>query len=268
MFNLVKMDIRRLFKSRNFYIMLAVTAGLLMMMVCLVAMVADPETMDAMQAQGAEITEEDMEMSRQIHNMSSLDFIHECLSSGFLLIITGIGMSIRASGDFSSGYIKNICFARPRRRDYVISKILTAGVYSAAVTAAGIVFSLTASLLFGLHPDASPILSVLQYAFWHWLPNWAVGVMALFLAALTRSSVLGITLSVLCGGGVIAELVALVCQRLQWPALEQYLLSSLIRSQTVPLPGARQMAMILACSIGWAAVYTAGSLLSMEKRDI
>ena len=52
MFNLVKMDIRRLLKSRNFYIVLAVTAGLLMMLVCLVSSVAAPETMDAMQAQG------------------------------------------------------------------------------------------------------------------------------------------------------------------------------------------------------------------------
>ena len=268
MFNLVKMDIRRLFKSRNFYIMLAVTAGLLMMLVCLVAMVADPENMDALQAQGAEITEEDLEMSQQIHNMSSLDFIHECLRSGFLLIITGIGMSIQVSGDFSSGYIKNICFARPRRRDYVISKILMAGVYSAAITVAGIVFALASSFLFGLRPAASPILSVLQYAFWRWLPCWAVGLMALSLAALTRSSVLGITLSVLSGGGVIAELVALLCQRLHWPALEQYLLSYLARYQQVPLPETQQMAMILGCSIGWAVVYTIGSLLSMEKRDI
>ena len=105
-------------------------------------------------------------MSQQIHNMPSLDFIHECLSSGFLLIITGIGMSIQVSGDFSSGYIKNICFARPRRRDYVISKILLAGVYSAAITAAGIVFALVSPVFFGLRPAASPILSILQYAFW------------------------------------------------------------------------------------------------------
>lgn len=268
MFNLVKIDIRRLLKSRNFYIMLAVTAGLLMMLVCLVSAVADPETMDAMQAQGAEVTAYDLEMSQQIHNMPSLDFIHECLSSGFLLIITGIGMSIQVSGDFSSGYIKNICFARPRRRDYVISKILLAGVYSAAITAAGIVFALVSPVFFGLRPVASPILSILQYAFWRWLPSWAVGLMALSLAALTRSSVLGITLSVLSGGGVIAELTALICQRFHWPALEQYLLGSLARSQPIPLPGPQQMAMILGCSIGWAAVYTIGSLLSMEKRDI
>lgn len=268
MINLVKMDVQRLIRSRNFYIILAVTAGLLMMLVCLVATVADPETMEAMQAQGADITGDDLEMSQHIHNMSSLDFVHECLSSGFLLIITGIGISIHVSGDFSSGYIKNICFARPRRRDYVISKILLAGVYSAAVTAVGVVFALVSSGLFGLHPVASPILSILQYTFWRWLPSWAVGLMALSLAAMTRSSVLGITLAVLSGGGVIAELVSLVCQRLHWPALEQYLLSSLARMQRIPLPDARQMTLILGCSIGWAAVYTVVSLLSMEKRDI
>ena len=165
-------------------------------------------------------------------------------------------------------HLKNICFARPRRRDYVISKILLAGVYSAAITAAGIVFALVSPVFFGLRPAASPILSILQYAFWRWLPSWAVGLMALSLAALTRSSVLGITLSVLSGGGVIAELTALICQRFHWPALEQYLLGSLARSQPIPLPGPQQMAMILGCSIGWAAVYTIGSLLSMEKRDI
>ena len=268
MFNLVKMDIRRLFRSRNFYIMLAVTAGLIVMLVCLVATVADPGTIDAMQAQGAEITEEDLGLSQQIQSMTMLDFVHECLSSGFLLIITGIGMSVQVSGDFSSGYIRNICFARPCRWDYVFSKILLAGVYSGLITITGILFAMAAPALFGLHPAASPVLSLLRYAFWRWLPSWAVGLMALSLAALTRNSVLGITLSVLSGGGVTAELAALVCRSLHWPALERYLLGFLARSQSEPLPGAQQMTMILGCSIGWAAVYTIGSLLSMETRDI
>lgn len=268
MLSLLKMDVLRLVKSRSFYIILGVTAALIVSLVLMVAGISDPEVIDAMAAQGAEIDLEDQQTLEYIKSMDQLAFVHETLGSGFLLVIAGIGMTLFAGGDFSSGYIKNICFARPRRRDYVISKILLAGVYSAAITVAGVVFALASSFLFGLHPTASPILSMLQYIFWRWLPSWAVGLMALSLASLTRSSVLGITLSVLSGGGVIAELAALVCQRLRWPALEQYLLSYLARSQSVPLPGAQQMAMILGCSIGWAVVYVAGSLLSMERRDI
>ena len=41
---------------------------------------------------------------------------------------------------------------------------------SAAITAAGIVFALVSPVFFGLRPAASPILSILQYAFWRWLP--------------------------------------------------------------------------------------------------
>lgn len=266
MFNLVKMDIRRLFKSRNFYIMLAVTAGLLMMLVCLAAMVSDPENMDAMQAQGAEITEYDREMSQQIHNMSSLDFIHECLSSGFLLIITGIGMSIQVSVDFSSGYIKNICFARPRRWDYVLSKLLLAGVYSGLLTALGVLLSLLSPRLVGLRLAAAPLSQLTGYAVLMWLPCWAFSLMALTLVLLTRSSTLGIILSLVSGGDLTVILAGALCGRLGLPPVEQYFLSSVVRDLCAPQTGAA--ALILACAAGWSVLYAAVSLAAIKNQDI
>lgn len=268
MFNLVKMDIRRLFKSRNFYIMLAVTAGLLMMLVCLAAMVSDPENMDAMQAQGAEITEYDREMSQQIHNMSSLDFIHECLSSGFLLIITGIGVTLFVSGDFTSGFVKNICCAQPRRADYVLSKALAAGVYSGIITLLGTLMILLAPYLYGMRPVPNTIPDILRYTFWMWLPHWAFALMALALVLLTRSTTLGIILSLVAGGGLTAVLVGTLGKLLHWPPLEPYFLSSVVKGVYAPRSGVTQTGVILACTLAWAAVYGMGSLLAMEKRDI
>ena len=80
MFNLLRMDLRRLFKSRSFYIILSVTAVLLVMVTVMAYAVADPEMMDAMEAQGAEITESDRVMSEYIQNMSQLDLMHETLA--------------------------------------------------------------------------------------------------------------------------------------------------------------------------------------------
>lgn len=268
MFNLVKMDIRRLFKSRSFYILLGVTAALILGLVALVATMTDQRTLDALESQGMEVEESDREMKDEFNSMTQLDFVHECLGSGFLLMIACIGTTLFVHSDFSSGSIKNICFARPRRWEYVLSKILTAGVYSGVITLLGVLLSLVSPLLFGLHPAASPVGSILQYIFWMWLPNWAFTLMGLALALLTRSSTLGIIMAVLSGGGVTVAILRTVCAQLGWPALEQYLLSSVASNQCTPLPGAPQMAMILACSIGWAVLYAAGSLLSMEKRDI
>ncbi len=268
MFNMLYMDLRRLFKTRSFYIILGVTAALLLAVILLAAAMSNPNTLDAMQSQGADIDETDRQMSAEIRNMTQLEFMDECIGSGLLLVMVGLGMTLFAYGDFSSGYMKNICFARPRRWEYVLSKILLAGVYSGVFTIMGVLISLIGPLLFGLHPAASPIARILEYAFSHWLPCWAFGLMGLALVTLTRSSALGLVLTVLAGSGLTAQLLALACHALRWPDVWQYLLSSVVQSQCVPMLDAGQMAMILGCSAGWAAVYALGSLFAMEKRDI
>lgn len=113
MLSLLKMDVLRLVKSRSFYIILGVTAALIVSLVLMVAGISAPEVIDAMAAQGAEIDLEDQQTLKYIKSMDQLAFVHETLGSGFLLVIAGIGMTLFAGGDFSSGYIKNICFCPP-----------------------------------------------------------------------------------------------------------------------------------------------------------
>ncbi len=268
MFNLLKMDVRRLFKSRGFYILLGVTATIILAMILLVAKVSDLETLDTMQSQGIEIVAADRQQAKEIRNMSQLDIIYECFSSGILLMMIGIGVTLFVNSDFSSGYIKNICFVLPRRQDYVLSKLLLTGVYSGILTILGVLVSLVSPFLFGLRPAASPVVGILQYAFWLWLPCWAFGLMGLVLALLTRNSTLGIILAVISSVGLTVTILQSVCRQLGWPALEQYLLSSVQQFQCVPMPDTKRMFMILGCSLGWAALYTVGSLLTIKKRDI
>lgn len=269
MFNLLKLDLRRLLRTRSFYIMLCVTAALLLTMMATISAVTDPEKLDALKNTGVVVTGGSSEdMQEELRGMTRLDFVHECLGSGFLLLLTGIGVTLFVYSDFSSGFIKNLCFARPRRWEYVLSKALVAGVYSAVLTLLGVLLTLVCPVFLGIHLEASPIGGILQYAFWIWLPGWAFGLMGLALVTLTRSSTLGIILAIVSGGGLTANLLQMLCQRFDWPNLAQYLLSAVVGYQCVPAPDGSQMAMILGCSIGWAAVYAAGSLVAMEKRDI
>lgn len=269
MFHLLKIDVRRLFQSRSFYVMLAVTAALFTLMVGVMSAVTDPEKLDALENTGMVATSGSSEdMREMLRDMTQLDFAHECLGSGFLLVLTGIGVTLFVHGDFSGGYVKNICFARPRRWEYVLSKVLLAGGYSGIITVLGVLLPLGCALLFGIRLEASPIGDILGYTFWVWLPNWAFGLMGLGLVLLTRSSTLGIILAVVSGGGLTAVVLQTLCQRFGWHNLAQYLLSMVAAYQCVSAPEGGQMAMILACSIGWAALYTVGSLLAMEKQDI
>lgn len=268
MFNLFRMDCRRLLHSRSFYITAGVTAALLMALTALVAGLSNPAVMDAVQSQGAQVTESDRAMSEEIRGMSQLDFTSECLNSGFLLMTACIGAALFLYSDFQSGYIKNICFARPRRWEYVGSKILLTGVYSGILVAGSVILTILYPRLFGLHPTWSSPLSIALYTFWMWLPHWAFALLGLALVLRTRSSTLSILMGVLGGGGVITAIVRLLCQRFGWHALERYLLSQVVSEQCIPLPGSTQIAMIAACSLGWALLYTASSLLTALNRDI
>lgn len=269
MFNLLRMDLRRLFHSRSFYIVLAVTAALLVMTVAMVSAVIDQEKLDALQSTGMVVTGGDSEdMLEYLRGMNRLGFLHECLGSGFLLALACIGVTLFVNGDFSSGCVKNICFARPRRWEYVLSKIFIAGLYSAVVTILGVLVSLVCPALMGLRLEPSSFAEIIQYAFWMWLPTWAFSLLGLALVLLTRSSTLGVIMAVAAGGGLTAALLQSLCQAFGWPNLAQYLLNMVVHFQCAPMPDGSQIAMILGCFIGWGALYAAGSFLAMEKRDI
>ena len=93
----------------------------------------------------------------------------------------------------------------------------------------------------------------------------AVGIPAFLL---TRSATLGIILSLVAGGGLTAVLVGTLGKFLGWPPLEQYLLSSVVKGVYTPQSGITQVWTVLTCTVAWAVIYGAGSLLAMEKRDI
>ena len=268
MFNMLRMDLRRLFKSRSFKIILLVTAALILMVSLMAVVVSDPETLDKMGASGAELDETDRQMAEEIRSMTQLGLTPETLGGGFLLSIVGIGVTLFVTGDFSSGFVKNICCAQPCRASYVLSKALAAGVYSGIITLLGVVLILFAPYLYGMRPVPNAISDILRYLFWMWLPHWAFAMMALALVLLTRSATLGMILSLVAGSGLTAVLVGTLGKFLGWPPLEQYLLSSVVKGVYTPHSGIGQVWTVLTCTVAWAVIYGAGSLLAMEKRDI
>ncbi len=268
MYNMLRMDLRRMFRSRGFKIVLLVTAALILMVSLMIAMVSDPASMDDMSAQGADIDEYDRQMAEEMRSMTQLDLVHETLCNGFLLCVVGIGFTLFVGGDFSGGFIKNTCCAQLRRGTYVLSKVLTAGVYSGILTLWCIVLMLLAPRLFGMRPLANAVPDILQYVFWMWLPHWAFALMGLAIVLLTRSTTLGVMVSSVAGGNLTVLTLGTLNRLLHLPPFERYLLASVVNGVYTPQGGVTQAGMVLACAVGWAVVYGAVSLLAMEKRDI
>ena len=267
MFNLLRMDLRRLFKSRSFYITLCVMAVMIVLVNLMAVTMSDPEFLDAMEAGGAEISEYDRQEGELIRNFSQLQLAYECFSNGFLLLVTGVAVTVFVSQDFTSGFIKNIETVQPGRQKYVLEKGLIIGLYSGILTVLAIGLVLLSPIFMGFTPRPDPVLDILQYTFLLWLPNWAFGVMALFMVLLTRNSTLGILMSLASGLGLTAAVSQILPHLLHLPYPSPYFLSSVVR-ELLPQPFSSQIWMVVLCSAGWGLAYLAGSLLAMEKRDI
>ena len=268
MFNMLRMDLRRLLKSRSFYIVLGITALLLILVTVMARSLSDPETLAAMEEQGAEIDESDRMMSEYIRAMPPLELMHESLGSGFLLVMTGIGMTLFVNGDFSSGFIKNICCVNPRRRDYVLSKVALAGIYSGIITVLSVLLILLSPVLIHMYPVPDSISQIWRYTLWMWLPHWAFALMALALVLLTRNTTLGIILSLVSGSGLTVALVGTLGKMFRWPPLEQYFLAAVVKGVYTSESGIVPIGIVLVCVTAWTVFYGTVSLVSMEKRDI
>lgn len=266
MFNIFRMDSRRLLKSRTFYIMLAVAVAMVLFMCFMLSIMSSPEVLKAMEESGAEVDGADYQMRAYIDGMSQLTFVHECLANGCLLILAGMGMTFFAGGDFAGGYIKNICFARPGRWEYIASKVLIGGVYSGIVTVVSVLFALVLPPFFGLHPIASTIGDMAGYTFWIWLPTWAFSLMAFTMVTVTRSASLGVFMSLFCGAGFPALILGTLTETLGWPRIDKYFISSLMSVSCAPVMV--QAWTILAGVAVWSVLYIAVSLLLTKKRDI
>ena len=268
MFNLLHMDCRRLVKSRSFYITLSVVAVLIVLVNLLSVTISDPDFLDSMEAVGAEINEYDRQTSEFIRQMGQLDLAQEILGGGFLLLATGIGVTVFFSQDFTSGYVKNIGTVQPSRKRYVLEKVVFTGLYSGVLTVLSMLLTLGTPILVNFYPRPDSFLAIAQYTVFLWLPSWAFGLMALFMVLLSRNNVLGILMSLASGMGLTAALSQVLPYLLHLPSPSPYFLSSVVRDQCITYLYPSQMQMILLCSAGWGLAYFLGSLLVMEKRDI
>ena len=77
MSNMLCMDLRRLFRSRSFKVVLLVTAVLMLMVSFMAAIVSDPEMLDEMDSRGAEIEEIDRQISEEIRDMTQLELAQQ-----------------------------------------------------------------------------------------------------------------------------------------------------------------------------------------------
>ena len=127
--SMLKVDFRRMFLSRLFYILLACALLMPILMTVMMTMMdgsvsTDPQTGVETVMHGPENTWQNIGTLPGGEAMGGMDVFSMC-NINMIFMIAAVFVCLFISDDFRSGYAKNLFTVRAKKGDYVISKTLT-----------------------------------------------------------------------------------------------------------------------------------------------
>ena len=154
---MLAVDARRMFKSRLFYILLAVSLLMPVLMTVMMAMMdgsvsVDPKTGVETVMQGPENTWQNVGTLPGGEAMGGNEVFMMC-NINMMFMAVAVFVCLFISDDFRSGYAKNLFTVRAKRGEYVISKTLCGFVCGALMLIAYFVGSILGGAIAGLSFD-------------------------------------------------------------------------------------------------------------------
>ena len=155
--SMLKLDFRRMFKSKTFYILIACALVIPILMTVMMTMMdgsvsVNPQTGEESIMEGPENTWQNIGTLPGGETMGGNEIFMMCnINMMFMLVAVFICLFI--SEDFRSGFAKNLFTVRARKGDYVVSKTISGFVCGALMLIAYFVGSLLGGAISGLSFD-------------------------------------------------------------------------------------------------------------------
>ena len=187
MINLIKMDLRRLFLSKVFFITMSITALLNIVILSVIPLVTKMFMPDA---------------ETQVVQLSSV--LTNPFVIGWMIILMFVSVVSYSYADMANGYIKNIAGQISRRSDTILSKFVVIGVHNLifiAVAALSVVLGQVIGSSFGTYTiafDAQVPGGILTLVL-KWLLSMAVCSILLFFTTAVRNKTLAAIVGVIFG---------------------------------------------------------------------
>lgn len=155
--SMLKVDFKRMFKSKLFYILLACALVLPVLMTVMMAMMdgsvsVDPQTGAETVMVGPENTWQNIGTLPGGEAMGGMDVFMMC-NINMMFMAVAVFICLFISDDFRSGYAKNLFTVRAKKGEYIISKTLVGFVCGAFMLILYLIGSMLGGVIAGLSFD-------------------------------------------------------------------------------------------------------------------
>lgn len=218
MFDLLRMDLRRLARDKATYIILATFCAIMVLVCGMMALEANDALMEGAYSLGGgasltitehtEMIQDAAEAQQLLAGSSRANFFYTTFCSGgglsvFIIILS----TLFVCADFSSGFAKNIFSLRQRKAPYILSKSLTLLCALTGFLLVGGVLLEVLFRVFRLPLAPSPLSEYAAYFLQAWLTTAAFTVQNVFFSVWLRNAAGSMILSFVCAGGVLGILL-------------------------------------------------------------
>ena len=155
--SMIKVDLRRMFRSRLFYILLACALVMPLLMTVMMSMMdgsvsVDPQTGVESVIHGPENTWQNLGTLPGGEALGGMDVFAMC-NINMMFMAVAVFICLFISEDFRSGYAKNLFTVRVKKGDYVISKTLAGFICGGLMLIAYLIGALLGGAIAGLSFD-------------------------------------------------------------------------------------------------------------------
>ncbi len=162
--SMLKVDFRRMFKSRLFYILIVCALIMPILMTVMMTMMdgsvsVDPQTGAETVIKGPENTWQNIGTLPDSEAMGGMDIFAMC-NINMMFMAVAVFVCLFISDDFRSGYAKILFTVRAKKGDYVISKTLAGFVCGALMLMAYLIGSVLGGAIAGLSFELGGHLNV------------------------------------------------------------------------------------------------------------
>ncbi len=280
MLNMIRMELYRMFRLKSLYVIWAVM--LFMVILTTVDMKAwyeDPQLQEQYEVIEEANADSDINIGMQVsvptvqgEKATVYDFLYGNIQGKFIALLMVIFVIIYSMADLNTGYIKNIAGQVAKRQNLVLAKVITVFVYVILNMGLFVVAQMLSNRFILGYLEMGAAKELMLYIATQTLLHFALALVCMALAIITRSTLLSMILSVCLCMNVLVILYSLLDKLVEKIGIEnfqtiKYTLTGKISLLPMELTGSDVgNTALIAVTLGGIAVIAASFVF--KKRDI
>lgn len=211
MFNLLRMDLYRMIRSKSVYICLAFLLAATVLCFWMLWLIDTPEGQAAAANIGMTAPAEVRDAGTLLEGYDTLLMFRDIGMDGGAYVFTfGICIVLFFCADYNSGFMKNIMSLHRRRWEYIVSKLIAVGLLDFCYLVIQYGLCLLLNVLFHNLVPVSSAADCLFYLSLSWVVTMGFAALFLLACTFTRSNSAGIMAALTASTGLLVTLVSYI----------------------------------------------------------